>query len=60
MLLCLRLAVCVDDSAAAPLPCREQDAAVAALVADVLQAVDQIGYAAETETRAEDEGPDTV
>ena len=56
----VHLCVLVDDNAAALLPCGKQDTAVAALVVDVLQAVDQIGYAAETETCAEDEGPDTV
>ena len=54
------LCVLVDDSAATLLPCGKQDAAVAALVVDVLQAVNQIGYAADTKTCAEDEGPDTV
>ena len=48
MLLCLCLAMCDDDSAATLLPCREHDAAVAALVVDILEAVDQVGYAAKT------------
>lgn len=60
MLLCLRLAVCVDDSAAALLPCCEQDAAVAAHVVDILEAVDQIGDTSKAENCAHDKGPDTI
>ena len=58
MLLCS--CVLVDDRAAALLPCCKQDATVAALVVDIFKAVDQVGYAAKTQTCAEDEGPDTM
>jgi len=48
----------VDVSALVPLG--ERDTTVAALMFDILEPADQVGYAAEAETGAEDEGPDTV
>ena len=42
------------------MPLREQDAAVSALVLRVLEAVHQVGYAAETGDDAEERGPSTV
>ena len=52
--------VLVYDRAAALLPCCKQDAAVTAFVVDIFKAVDHVGYAAETRTYADEEGPDTI
>lgn len=44
----------------APLPCSEQDAAVSALVVDVLEAGHEVWNTAEAENEAGEDTPDTV
>ena len=44
----------------APLPCSEQDAAVSALVVDVLEASHEVWNTAEAENEAGEDTPDAV
>ena len=48
----------MHNSATAPFPCSEQDATVAALVVDVLEASQEVWDTAETEDEADDKTPD--
>lgn len=52
--------MCEHINMSALMPRSERDAAVAALVFDVFEAADEVGYAAEAATDADDEGPGAV
>ena len=50
----------MHNSATTPLPCSEQDAAVSALVIDVLEAGHEVWDTAEAEDEADEDTPDAV
>ena len=50
----------MHNSTTAPLPCSEQNAAVSALVVDVLEASHEVWDAAEAEDEADDKTPHAV
>lgn len=50
----------MHDRPAAAMERREQDAAVAAFVLDILEAADEVGDAAEADAEADDGRPGTV
>lgn len=50
----------MDHDPAAVVPRRQQDAAVATFVLDVLERADEVGDAAEAEAAADKSGPGTI
>lgn len=50
----------MHDRSSTTLPSREHDAAMPALVLDVLDRLDEVRYATETEAGADDKAPQTV